>query len=286
MKKSISAMLACLAAACLALVFFTGGAEALKTDSGPAPDKILIGERLFGSLTQPEVVLSHTKHADDYGLDCTDCHHIYNEKGENTWKPGDRVIGCAQCHNSAFTAHGGIRPLYEAYHGNCRECHKGDDKAPKKCAECHKGPEAGAVRAKGSTRPEPKDQKATVKADGADSHLTASGKAKNLIILDSDLFQKKIQGPVGFNHMNHAGKYGVKCQQCHHVFVDGKNTWQVGDKVVRCQVCHNEPATQHGKVVGLFQAFHANCQSCHKIAPKSAADNPCAFCHNQAAKAK
>ena len=280
-------MLACLAAVCMGLVFLSGGAEALKTESGPAPDDILIADPLFGDRTQPEVVLSHTKHVDDYGLDCTECHHIYNEKGKNIWEEGDRVISCNQCHNSAFTGHGGVRPLYEAYHGNCRECHKGDDKAPKKCAACHQGPRDGAVRTKGTARPAKKDIKAGVKKDGAGYHLTASGKAKDLMVLNSSLFKKKIQGPVGFNHMNHAGKYGGKCQRCHHVFVDGKNTWQEGDKVVRCQVCHNEPATQHGKAIGLFQAFHANCQSCHKVAPKSSADNPCAFCHNQtAAKAK
>ena len=275
MKKSISVLLACLAAVCMGLVFFSPGAEALKTESGPAPDKILLADPLFGDLTQPEVVLSHTKHMDDYGLDCTDCHHLYNEKGENVWQEGDRVISCGQCHNSAFTAHGGVRPLYEAYHANCRECHQGDDKAPKKCAQCHKGAEQGAVAPKGGARPAKKEGfKSHVKKDGAEYHLTASGKAKNLMVFNSDLFKKKLDAPVGFNHLNHAGKYAIKCQQCHHVFVDGKNTWQEGDKVVRCQVCHNEEATQHGKVVGLFQAFHGNCEACHKVAPKSSADEP------------
>ena len=84
------------------------------------------------------VVLSHGKHYKDYGLACEECHHVY-EDGKNVWKAGQEVQKCSACHD-AIDKEGDAMKLQNAYHKNCKSCHKAlkDKAAPyKKCNDCH-----------------------------------------------------------------------------------------------------------------------------------------------------
>jgi hypothetical protein len=96
-------------------------------------------------------------------------------------------------------------------------------------------------------------------------------KAPDNITIKATLWKDHTKSPVEFSHKKHAEDYGGKCAECHHVYKDGKNTWKEGDKVQKCQECHNEPTVTGEKKLpeaqqklNLKLAFHGNCQGCHR----------------------
>ena len=107
-------------------------------------DDILIKSPLWPKKKYEDAKLSHKKHAEEYKIQCDQCHHIYKE-GKNIWKQGDKVDKCQSCHNVAKTGKA-LREaspeekklsLYKAFHDNCKGCHKDQQKGPTKCVECH-----------------------------------------------------------------------------------------------------------------------------------------------------
>lgn len=135
MKKGTIAVLICLAFAVVALAgsFCFAGQK--------IEEVITIYDPVFKKHKKPAVVLHHVKHSKDYGVACTDCHHVYKD-GKNTWKEGDEVQKCSACHTKARSKKKDNLGLYEAFHGNCRDCHKelkkkGNKKVSTKCASCH-----------------------------------------------------------------------------------------------------------------------------------------------------
>ena len=99
----------------------------------------------------------------------------------------------------------------------------------------------------------------------------AEQKAPEKMEIQAKLWSKHTKGPVPFNHKKHAEDYGSKCDECHHVYKDGKNTYKEGDKVQKCMECHNEPTIKGEKKLpkdkqklNLKLAYHSNCQGCHK----------------------
>ena len=79
------------------------------------------------------------------------------------------------------------------------------------------------------------------------------------------------KSPVKLSHKKHSEDYKVACNECHHVYKDGKNVWKEGDKVQKCMECHNEPTIKGEKKLpkdkqklNLKLAYHNNCQACHK----------------------
>ena len=99
----------------------------------------------------------------------------------------------------------------------------------------------------------------------------AEQKAPEVIDIQAKLWSEHTKGPVNFDHKKHQEEYKIKCDQCHHVYKDGKNTWKEGDKVQKCEECHNEPTIKGEKKLpedkqklNLKIAFHENCQGCHK----------------------
>lgn len=135
MKKSIIAILAVVAF--VAAAFLGTAAWAQKTKSGDVPDGFKIDNtKVFGKLTKATVEFSHKKHSDDYKVKCDQCHHVYKDK-KQVWKEGDKVQHCAECHKAPKQNEGEMLSLYNAYHKNCRDCHKEAKKGPQKCDECH-----------------------------------------------------------------------------------------------------------------------------------------------------
>jgi len=105
------------------------------------PDQILIQNKGYKRILKGPVLFQHKKHNVDYKLACTDCHHKY-ENGKNVWKEGDPVKPCIDCHNP-LKKQGKIPKLQNAFHKNCKNCHKKLAKAGKKagpykkCNQCH-----------------------------------------------------------------------------------------------------------------------------------------------------
>jgi hypothetical protein len=116
----------------------------LQTDLSGLQAVILINNQDYETRKKEPVTFTHLKHVKEYGAVCIDCHHVY-EKGRNVWQPGDSVKRCAECHDPEETV-GKVMKLQNAYHRNCRDCHKKaveegkSEKAPyKKCSDCHEG---------------------------------------------------------------------------------------------------------------------------------------------------
>jgi hypothetical protein len=106
------------------------------------PDEVTIDNKGYQKDKKGPVKLTHKKHHETYKAACTDCHHEYKE-GKNVWKEGAPVKKCSECHNP-LKKDGKIKKLQNAYHRNCKNCHKEviakdpNKKAPfKKCTECH-----------------------------------------------------------------------------------------------------------------------------------------------------
>ena len=88
------------------------------------------------------VILSHTKHAKDYGVSCWECHHDYKKDKINTWSPLGETQPCNECHDP-LKVKGNAMRLQTAYHLECKGCHKElaiehkKTGAYRECLECH-----------------------------------------------------------------------------------------------------------------------------------------------------
>ena len=108
-----------------------------------APDEITLQNKGYKKDKKGSVKLSHKKHNVDYKITCADCHHVYKD-GKNVWKDGDTVEKCSACHDpKKKNKKTKAMKLQNAYHKNCKNCHKalkkeGKPTGPfKKCNGCH-----------------------------------------------------------------------------------------------------------------------------------------------------
>lgn len=79
---------------------------------------------------------------------------------------------------------------------------------------------------------------------------------------------------VTFSHVKHA-KAVSDCKTCHH-------TWDSKDAPKKCSECH--AAKKDGKKIGIKNAAHKRCRSCHrdmKKAGKKTGPTPCKGCHKK-----
>jgi len=121
-----------------ALLFLTVGV----LTAADVPDEVTIENKGYQKDKKGPIKLSHKKHHEEYKAACTDCHHEFKD-GKNVWKDGDPVKKCIDCHDP-LKKNGKVMKLQNAYHRNCKNCHKeviakdATKKAPyKKCTECH-----------------------------------------------------------------------------------------------------------------------------------------------------
>ncbi len=140
-KKSLSILLVIFAA-----MLFLGAGVLTAAD---APETITMDSKIYPKHTKKLVTFTHKKHIDK-PLACADCHHVYKD-GKNTWKEGDAVQKCEECHSKVGKAPKGMKKAEkikdyhkDALHANCKGCHKKmmDKKSDlykkvKKCSGCH-----------------------------------------------------------------------------------------------------------------------------------------------------
>jgi len=112
-----------------------------------APDEIKLKNKGYAKDKKGPVKLTHKKHNVDYQIACAECHHVY-EGGKNVWTEKDHVDKCSECHPVIWEKgkkkkKGEAMKLQNAYHKNCKTCHKalakeGKETGPfKKCNKCH-----------------------------------------------------------------------------------------------------------------------------------------------------
>lgn len=106
------------------------------------PEDILIENEGYKPDRKGPVNFPHLSHAEDYEIECRECHHVY-EDGENVWDESEPVQKCSKCH-SPIENQGKIKKLKIAFHRNCKNCHRkvtkeglSEDAPYRKCSDCH-----------------------------------------------------------------------------------------------------------------------------------------------------
>lgn len=111
---------------------------------------------------------------------------------------------------------------------------------------------------------------------------------EDVIELNSSIIKEHTMPIVQFNHYAHMDDYGIECTECHHVYKDGKNVWEDGDPVKKCEECHKDPTTKNeiklpSRTLNLKYAFHKACIGCHRKYNREnkveAAPVQCQNCH-------
>ena len=108
--------------------------------------------------------------------------------------------------------------------------------------------------------------------------------------LVSGLWETHTKSAPFFTHDKHTKVHEVACNECHHVYEQGKNVWEEGMPVQKCEACHDEPTIRNEKKLppdmqkrNLKLAFHGNCRGCHKPLkkenPESQIPVTCSQCH-------
>ena len=134
MKKGIFL----LGAVIISITLFAGAGMLIATD---VPDEMSLHDPAIAKHKKDAVTFTHKKHAVDYKIACTECHHVFKD-GKNVFKQGDPVQKCSACHDPVKSK-GTVKKLMLAYHKNCQGCHKDLEKAgkttgtTKKCNDCH-----------------------------------------------------------------------------------------------------------------------------------------------------
>lgn len=148
-------------------------------------------------------------------------------------------------------------------------------------------PDTNEVTSQDTSTPEK-----SVEATSGDISKTADDTSDGVMTIYADLFKEHTKGPVKLNHDKHAKSYSTGCNECHHIYENGKNVWKEGMEVKKCQVCHNEPTVKKEKSLpldlqkkNLKLAFHNNCRTCHRKVraddPDTTAPTTCSGCHQK-----
>jgi len=149
-----------------AILFIAGGIYAAKE----VPETIRLEDPAYAKHKKGIAILSHKKHQEDYAKaypefyknGCGECHHDKDGKPLSNLKAGDDVQRCIECHKKLGEMPGKEKKAMrakklskkeqkskkleyqaEAFHYNCKACHKKYKKKTKKknapitCAQCH-----------------------------------------------------------------------------------------------------------------------------------------------------
>ena len=131
----------------LTCMFFLAVGVLTAGEKQKVPDEMKLQNKGYAKDKKGAVKLTHKKHNVDFKIACAECHHVY-EGGKNVWKEGDHVDKCSKCHPILWEKgkkkkKGEAMKLQNAYHKNCKTCHKTLAKEEKKtgpfkkCNKCH-----------------------------------------------------------------------------------------------------------------------------------------------------
>ncbi len=94
--------------------------------------------------------------------------------------------------------------------------------------------------------------------------------------VDNSVFENPQRTPSIFHHDEHNEAAGIEdCNECHHVYEDGKKVEDESSEDQRCSDCHGIK-TVDGQP-SLVKAFHENCKGCHEKEKKGPI--MCGQCH-------
>ncbi len=76
-----------------------------------------------------KVMFEHEEHADDYDLECIECHHTAEEEAVDVQK-------CGACHLAKMPEESEVPARKDSFHLQCIGCHE-DTGLEQECDECH-----------------------------------------------------------------------------------------------------------------------------------------------------
>lgn len=95
-------------------------------------------------------------------------------------------------------------------------------------------------------------------------------------VLDNSVFENPQRTAAIFNHFAHDENAGIEfCNECHHIYEDGKLVEDESSHEQRCADCHGVEA--EGNTPSLLKAFHTKCKACHQNQKKGPI--MCGECH-------
>lgn len=110
----------------LAVILFVVGIICLTAFSGKKPESPI---RIMFQNTAGNVLFDHKEHTEGYGLECTDCHHEYDDS------EGTKPEACSECHMPDDDEESPKKS--DAFHQQCKGCHEDSGSGPVNCSECH-----------------------------------------------------------------------------------------------------------------------------------------------------
>lgn len=85
---------------------------------------------------------------------------------------------------------------------------------------------------------------------------------EDMQVIDDGGFANRQRPPAVFQHDKHNELAQIEdCNECHHVYEDGKKLEDESSEDLSCSDCHEKKGT--GRQPGLRRAFHVNCKGCH-----------------------
>jgi hypothetical protein len=99
---------------------------------------------------------------------------------------------------------------------------------------------------------------------------------EDMEVVDDIGFLKRQRPPAVFRHDAHNETAQIEeCNECHHVYENGKKVEDESSEDRSCSDCHEE--NDSGNQPGLRKAFHMNCKGCHLA--KKQGPVMCGKCH-------
>jgi hypothetical protein len=98
----------------------------------------------------------------------------------------------------------------------------------------------------------------------------------NMMHVDSSVFSNPQRDAAVFRHDEHNDIAEIDaCNECHHIYEDGKKLEDESSEDEQCMDCHK--AKSSGNTPSLRKAYHANCKGCHLAKEKGPIR--CGNCH-------
>ena len=99
-------------------------------------DMAFVDNDAFDNPRRPPAVFRHDGHNELAQIEeCNVCHHVYDGNGRLAEDESSEDQRCSDCHE--IEASGRKPALMQAFHANCKGCHKARKSGPTMCGQCH-----------------------------------------------------------------------------------------------------------------------------------------------------
>lgn len=106
--------------------------------------------------------------------------------------------------------------------------------------------------------------------------LVPANSQEDMEVIDNSVFEDPQRVPSVFQHDTHNESAEIEeCNECHHLYEDGKKVDDESSEDQRCGDCHG--TRDDGAMPSLLKAFHRNCKGCHL--EKNTGPIMCGECH-------